>query len=148
MILGNIGDIKRYLNINKNLDEAIHFIMLNDISNLETGRIDIGEFCYVNVMDYTIDPEEKNPFEAHKLWGDIHLTAAGEEAIGITDMEHLNVTVPYDEKRDIFFGETDDFTTFCLDSKHFAIVFADDPHRVKIFKGSKNVRKVVFKFKL
>ena len=148
MILGNIKDIKRYLHLNKNLDDAVNFILNNDMTELSLGRHDITAYCYVNVMDYTVFEDEDNLFECHKLWGDIHLTAYGEEAIGICDLDGLTVINEYDQDKDILFGVCDEYLTYKLDNNHFAIVFDDDPHKVKIFTKDKHVRKIVFKFKL
>lgn len=148
MILGNIKDIKRYLGINKNLDSAINFILCNDLSISPLGITSINDNCYLNIMEYSIEDSENTLFECHKLWGDIHLCIKGEEAIAITDLQNLNICEEYNEEKDIMFGTSDDFVKYKIDYNHFAIVFNDDPHKVKVFTKDRFIKKAVFKFKI
>lgn len=148
MILGNIANIGTYKGFHKNVDAIIDFIQTHDLKTLPLGKTEINEECYVNIFDYTVDKERSKRFEGHKDWADIHMTLRGLEGINIANINNLTITTPYDESKDILFGETNQYTSYLLNESNYALVLEEDVHEVKVFAGDTNVVKAVFKFKL
>ena len=65
-----------------------------------TGRIDLSDDVYVNVMTYEPRPKESATAEIHGRYADIQLILDGEELIGIPVGETKEVQ-KYSEEKDI-----------------------------------------------
>jgi len=125
------------------------FLTETDLKSLPIGRIDLSDDVYAAVSEY----ETKNPkdakFESHKKYIDLQYIISGEEYIGLTHLNDIDVISPYDEKEDIAFFEYDGGDMLLASPTAYYIFFPDDIHRpcIQVNKAS-IVRKIVFKIKL
>lgn len=148
MIYDKLCNIENYKGQNKNLDTVIQFIQENDYTLLPIGKTIINDEVFVNVFEYEIDENTLSPFEYHKLYGDVHLVGKNQENINSTPVGNVEITTPYDEGSDAGLGNATAYDTYLVDHEHFYVAYPEDAHRVKVYAGKKDIRKIVFKFKL
>ena len=97
--------------------------------------------------------ETKNPedalFESHKKYIDLQYVILGEELIGLTNDQSIEVSQPYSEEKDIMFYNFDGGKMLQASTGNYFIFFPEDIHRpsIKTSKKSK-VKKLVMKIKV
>ena len=73
MLNGHISQLKNYKGLNKGLDEAIDYVLTQDLSKLEVGKNVISDLVTITKLVYV----GKNPGEAfpeeHREHLDMHL---------------------------------------------------------------------------
>ena len=148
MILADNRDALQYLGINPNLDAALKRLS-EGVFDVEPGNYPMdGENVWLNCVEYDTIPEEESFYEAHELYGDIHVMTRGCEKVFISRPSDLTLN----ERR-----EGKDFISYHGDAAHtlvlrpgtFLVVFPGDAHNIKMqVNGKETVRKAVFKFKL
>lgn len=147
MIIGKLEDLPRYKNINQNLDQAIDYLMKQDLKILEPGNYAIdGENVYMNRFDYeTVSPEE-SLLEGHHRYADIHIVIEGCEKIGYADKRDLEVDLPYSKKDDFVKYKGMPSVFYPMKPGCFAITFPEDIHMPKVQCGNeRTVKKAVLK---
>ncbi len=153
MILGkNIGDLKTYLGISKNLDFAIQFILSHDLLTIEPGKYAIeNENISLIREDYEPRDIKKCYFEAHKKYLDIQIVLKGKEGFGYCYLNNPNliVTDEYNDVKDVKKYNAKPEFVYEMTDGSFAIVFPEDVHMPKIkIVDNVFVNKAVFKVKL
>ncbi len=146
MIYTEIKNIGRYRGINEHLDKAIDYLCTHPLDGLEAGHYDIdGKLVYMNVFDYETIPEKGAFFEAHKKYADIHMTVAGEEIVGVSDMSKVSVK-SFDEEKDLIEVNGTIEHYIKLTPGKALITLPEDAHMVKLAAGSPSaVKKAVLK---
>ena len=66
MIVGKLKDLKRYKGIHPNIDEAIDYVLNNDLLALPKGKTIVSENVFINRDTYVANPMEKCFFENHE----------------------------------------------------------------------------------
>lgn len=145
MIYDKVTNIKKYLNIHKNIDKAINFILNNDMKYLKHGINQIDETLFYNKFDVTALDVKNAVFESHDKYLDLHILAVGDEYIGHRFVEDLNEEVEYNQKDDCYLYVTKPSKTIYQNTKSFAIFFPWDAHAPKMKANEKEITKVVFK---
>lgn len=150
MILGKIKDIKRYLHIHPNLDEAILFLDRENLSAYSTGSYPIKEKdVFMNRFDYETIAREQGFWEGHKEYLDIHIVVEGEELLGYADESDLKVIQPYNQEEDFIKYDGKESLFYTMKAGDFAIVFPEDIHMPKIMKNQPDsVKKAVIKVRV
>lgn len=149
MIYTKRKNLDRYLGMSSSLDTALRYLQKTDLTQLHKGRNEIdGELAFVNRFDYQTMPLEQAMWEGHIQYGDIHVLLSGNEKIGVTNIEALNVTIKKPEED--FLGFDGPVTTwFPMSEEDVLIVFPEDVHMVKVIDGESTlVEKACFKFKV
>lgn len=151
MIIGKIEDFFNVKFENENINKAFEFIKTHDLLALPEGKTVIdGDNVWVNRSTYYGKPLEECKIESHEKYLDLQLVIKGVEGMGYVDKERtgLEVTFPYDEKKDKmnFKGKLDGI--IYLHDHQFAIVWPNDLHMPLIKANDEVIEKAVFKIKL
>lgn len=152
MIYDNLKNIGKYHFDNENMEKAIEFLRSNDLLNMEQKRYEIvKDEVYINLLDINQKPLIEREYEAHNLFADIHIPVEGMDFIRSTETSNLEVTIPYNENADVFFGsyEGNAYTDSYIPVGYFGLYFPEDAHLVN---GTKNepgkIKKYVVKIKV
>ena len=149
MIVGKLKDLKRYKGIHPNIDEAIEYVLNNDLLALPKGKTIVSDNVFINRDTYIANPLEKCFFENHENYLDLQIVLRGKELFGYTDISNptLNVTVPYNVEKDVTKYSATDDTIFITLEEGFALVFNEDIHLAKAKVNDELVEKAVVKIK-
>ena len=80
MIIGKLKDLKRYLGLSAEIDEAINYTLSTNLLDLETGRYELNDYLVVNRQQYI---GKTDPFaESHKKYLDLQIVLKGNEKMG------------------------------------------------------------------
>ncbi|GFI23781.1 toxin-antitoxin biofilm protein TabA [Lachnospiraceae bacterium] len=146
MIYTEISNIGHYHGLGKYLDEAVDYLSSHSLEDVQAGHYEIdGNKVYMNVFDYDTIPEDGAFFEAHKKYADIHMTVAGEEIVGVSDMSKVSVKT-FDEEKDLLEVEGPVEHYIKLIPGKALITLPEDAHKVKLAVGNPSaVKKAVIK---
>ncbi len=146
MIYTEIANIGHYHGLCKFMDKAVDYLSSHPLDNLEAGHYEIdGDMVYMNVFDYETISENDGFFEAHKKYADIHMTVAGEEIVGVSDMSRVSIK-SFDENKDLLEVEGPVEHYMKLVPGKALITLPEDAHMVKLAAGSPSaVKKAVIK---
>lgn len=148
MIFDNINNCKKYQILNSHFEKAFSFLMREDLDSLALGRYDIdGDDVYAIVQEYETKDLADAKYEAHRKYIDIQYLIEGTENMGYSQMDKLNVFLPYNEENDfmVLIGEP---KLILYDPKEFFVLFPEDAHMPGVLHGKKEkVKKVVIKVK-
>lgn len=145
MILDSLEHLGNYTKFHAGFAEVLKFLADHDLQTLPLGRCDIkGEEVFVSINSYAT--KETPKVEFHKAYTDIQIVLEGHEQIGWMPRKDLRNVTPYDEKKDIAFGEG---LTQKMDAipGRFFVFFPEDAHQPGIGNGN-SVKKAVFKIRL
>jgi biofilm protein TabA len=148
MICDNIKNNKDYSSINKNFIKAFEFLKSHDLKNLEPGKYDIdGEKIFAMVQEYITQSEEEKKWESHKEYIDIQLIIDGQEIMGFSLVDNLEVEEDLTPEKDlIFYKETLNYSNIKFDTGDYAIFFPEDGHKPGCaLEQCSKVKKVVVK---
>ncbi|MDO5135634.1 MAG: YhcH/YjgK/YiaL family protein [Eubacteriales bacterium] len=128
------------------MDTAIRFLRESSLEELLPGRSEIdGDSVFVNRFAYAAIEESEAEFEAHRSYADIHLVLSGEEYIGVSDLEDMEITGE-DKETDSVFCTGKVQNRFYMRPGKVLILFPEDAHKVKIkTDDSSQVDKIVAK---
>ncbi|ADK69877.1 YhcH/YjgK/YiaL family protein [Mycoplasma mycoides subsp. mycoides] len=123
MIYNKISNLNRYLNLHKNIDFAIKFILNNNLKELKDGINVISDTLFYNkFITNTIDINNA-VFESHKKYLDLHILISGDEFIGHEFVDDLNEQVEYNLKDDVYLYRTKTKKTIYQNNQSFAFFF-------------------------
>ena len=146
----NNNNIKQSSDLDKRCLEAVDYLSKLSGETLSLGRHDVNKHFYYNVQEYTTDANKEKPYESHHNHIDIQLLLSGEEMMQVTDIDRLQVSVPYDEAKDcVFYHPSDNASGTILRPGSIMILYPKDGHRSMCItsKGNKVV-KLVGKIKI
>ncbi len=151
MIVGNIKNFKDVKFENENINKAFEFIYNNDLLALPEGKTVIdGENLWVNRSTYYGKDIDSCKIENHNYYLDLQLVIKGAEGFGYVNIDRagLEVSVPYDEKKDKtnYVGPLDGIIV--LHDGDFALVWPEDLHEPLIKHNDEIIEKAVFKIKI
>ena len=149
MIVGKLKDLKRYKGIHPNIDEAIDYVLNNDLKALPKGKTVVSENVYINRDTYVAKPLEDCFFENHEHYLDLQIVLEGKELFGYTDISNpsLKVTTPYNTEKDVTKYSATEDTIYITLEEGFALVFNEDIHLAKAKVNDELVEKAVVKIK-
>lgn len=129
------------------LDKAIDYILHLNFSNLKVGKYEVDPNFYYTVQEYIPGENREVPYESHRKHIDIQLLLEGEEMLQVTDVNRLEVSKPYDEKKDcILYRPSNNGSGTILRPESIVILYPKDAHRsIKIKEYSIRVKKIVGK---
>ena len=147
MITGKIKDLKRYIGINQNLDNAIAYIQKEEWRKAPLGETSVDQQrVLLRRFDCATVSSKDKPFEAHQRYGDIQLLVKGNELVEYTDAQHVSPLNAYQKDDDFQEYNGHALGTFLLEEDSFAICFPEDLHKPDITYQSQKVEKAVIKF--
>ncbi len=142
MIVTDIKDLENY----KNLIPCFKEIQKIDFKNLEPGKYEIDKDNYFFIFEK--DSMDKNVYECHKKYIDIHVPIEGQEIINFTSHSNVAIDNPYKAEDDVELGDkkTDIESTLILPKQQIAIFLPGEPHKPWLkFKKNEKVKKAVIK---
>lgn len=148
MIIGKLKDLKRYLGLSKEIDEAINYTVNNDLLALELGRYELNDYLVVNRQQYV---GKTDPFaESHKKYLDLQIVLKGKEKMGYADISNPNLEVmeEYNEEIDLAKYYVNDECFYLMSEASFALIFPEDVHRPGMKVDEEIIEKVVIKIKV
>ena len=128
-------------------NQAFNFLKTADLKNLPIGTQELeGKHLYIAVSEYNSKDKSETRYESHKKYIDIQYVIEGEELIGLTTLDKVEVDEPYNEEKDIAFYTFGGGNYIKATPKKFLIFFPNNVHRPSIKTGeSIPVKKAVVK---
>ncbi len=151
MIVDRIENARLYAPLHTQFKKAFAVLADPALAQKADGRYSVdGDDLYYMVQHYTTKPVDQARFESHKKYIDIQVLLAGQELLGYVPTTGLEVTVPYDEAKDIMFYRASTMTAQVrLEPGLCCILFPHDAHLPSCqITCPSEVHKVVFKIRV
>lgn len=128
-------------------NQALTFLKTANLAELPKGKQELeGEHVYISVDEYTTKDLENTRYESHKKYLDIQYVIRGVEVMGLTTLDKVEITEPYNETKDIAFYKNDVGDYLNITPESFAVFFPEDVHRPCIKADTNSVvKKIVVK---
>lgn len=148
MILNSLNSTERVERLHPLFKKALDYIKATDFSKMEDGKYELeGSRLFVNVASLFGKKKDEVAIETHKKYIDIQMPLLGVEKIGWKPgCELQEVSVPYDEEKDIEFYVDRPTAYTKIYPGQFAVYFPEDGHAPGIGEG--NIRKVIVKIQV
>lgn len=127
---------------------AYAFLKDKDLSSLPTGRYDLEDGVFLNVISYDAKDRALCKYEAHLRYVDLQFILSGSECIAVAPVKELAVTVPYDEEKDlVFYADDGKGDLYRLDGGMGLLLLPEDGHMPGIAADAEKpaVKKIVVK---
>lgn len=154
MIFDRLSNSVQYEKLGEKIKKGFDFLKNNDLKNFQDGRYIIeGDEnepeIYANIQTLTTKKEEEKKWEVHRKYIDIQYVIEGEEKMGFGVLEGFKeVTVKYDETKDIEFLEGKKYSFVKLQQGDFAVFFPSDVHAPMLAVNDPcEIKKVIVKIK-
>lgn len=151
MIVDRIENARLYASLHPLFQNAFAVLADPTTARKPDGRYSVeGDNLYYTVQHYTTKPVDQAKFESHRKYIDIQVLLAGQELLGYVPTAGLEVTVPYDDAKDILFYRAGTMTAQVrLEPGAFCILFPQDAHLPSCqITCPAEVHKVVFKIRV
>jgi biofilm protein TabA len=149
MIVTDLKNVDHQLAMTPALRKAIEFLCLRGLSDLPDGTTEIdGKKVFAIVQRYETAAADNPRFEFHRKFIDVQFIASGEETIGWTPLERVQITEVYDGGKDVGFGTTgsEPWTPVALKAGELAVLHPEDAHAPRLALGKAGpVLKIVVK---
>jgi len=123
----------------KHWKQAFTFLKEADLKNLPVGTQELeGKHLFVAVSEYDTKDKKDTKYEAHRKYIDIQYLISGEEQMGLTTLDKVEVADPYDAEKDLVFYLYEGGDYIKATQQNFLIFFPEDAHRPCI-KTNENV---------
>ena len=133
MIIGMIKDAARYEVLSGRIAEALKWLQTVDTAVLQEGKNPIrGEDIFCSVHFYDTTGADSRPWEGHRKYIDIHFIIKGEEIIGISPIDALQIKKDYDAQTDFIEFEGAAQQQILLKEGMFLIAFPEDIHKTAL----------------
>lgn len=143
-------DFYRNLGVEGRYAKAIDFLKNTDLENLAPGKYEIdGKNVFANVQEYTTIPWEEAKYETHRDYSDIQYMISGAETMTYAPIDELNVSVPYNEEKDVVFYDNENPGLKVVAKAGEYMIFNPwDGHKPKAAAGEPApIKKVIVKIK-
>ena len=133
MIIGMIKDAARYEVLSGRIAEALKWLQTVDTSVLQEGKNPIrGEDIFCSVHFYDTTGADARPWEGHRKYIDIHFIIKGEEIIGISPIDVMQIKKDYDAQTDFIEFEGATQQQILLKEGMLLIAFPEDIHKTAL----------------
>lgn len=149
MIIDHIRNRHLYYGLGEDFKAALDFFASYHDDNPVEADIPVpGSNVLVRVRPCMTKPAAQCPFEAHRLYADIHFVAAGVEAIGYQDKANM-VDGEYDAVSDASLLEGAG-PLLTLKEGYFMVTLPDDAHQPCVCAGEEpcKITKLIAKIKV
>ena len=105
----------------------------------------IEDKLFILIQRYATHPAEESKVEIHRNFADLQMLVAGNETIGFSPVEELEILTPYDEKGDyaLYRADWQKSTSLAMKAGNFAIFLPEEGHIPGCGDGSSVVKAVV-----
>lgn len=149
MILSKLSDSHLIEALHPSFKSVFDYLKQNDLSKVPTGRITLdADNIFINIDDAELRTQSEQVLEIHRQHIDIHIPLSGEEIVGWTPLDDLEVpsNEPFDVKRDFALYAQKASTYFTVKPGQFYIMFPEDAHAPIIGNGT--LRKLIAKVRV
>lgn len=149
MILSKLSDSHLIEALHPSFKSVFDYLKQNDLSKVPTGRITLdADNIFINIDDAKLRTQSEQVLEIHRQYIDIHIPLSGEEIVGWTPLDDLEVpsNEPFDVKRDFALYAQKASTYFTVKPGQFYIMFPEDAHAPIIGNGT--LRKLIAKVRV
>ncbi len=145
MIVTNLSELSRYVDVNPNFKTAFDFLKNNDLSSLSEDKIVVdAQKVFVIVSNTNLISAEVAKLEAHNKYIDIQLPISGAESFGWADRNKLaHPIADFDCEKDIQFFADQPTNYIRVAPGECIFFFPEDAHAPLIGEGE--IRKVIVK---
>lgn len=151
MLNGHISKLRDYKGINKGLDEAIEYLLSNDLNALPVGKTCVGDLITITKLVYVgKDPGQAFP-EEHREHLDMQILLKNKEACYYDYMEEIDQTkiqTPYNAEKDVIKFDVPLRNRIIMDTNNFTMFFPDDVHLPSQKINDEEIIKLVIKVKI
>lgn len=150
MFYSNLKYVDQYPFLPEAFQKVWAYIRETDMGSLENGSYEIeGKDIFVNIASYTsMTREERNFWEAHKEYVDVHYIIAGEEIIDVKLLDHVK-TGEYKEESDFLAIEARGGSAVHMHEKDVLILYPEEAHQTAVrVEEPTFVKKAIFKVRL
>lgn len=107
MIVDNIKNYAKYLNLSSGITRAIEYLASTDFTFVESGQYELdGKKLISIVQRYSTRTPEKAIWESHRKYIDVQFMAGGNERFGYAKLDNAPpVKTPYSDEKDVIFYE-------------------------------------------
>lgn len=145
MIVDKLENSNNYYGLGEKIEKGFKYLKENNLLDIECGIYEIdGRNIFVSVEEYLGKNINDCLWEGHKKYIDIQYIIRGKEKFGYINNEELNITVNYDEERDIYFGKGKG-RFLSLKEGEFIIFTPSDAHMPRIKVDENIIKKAVVK---
>ena len=137
MILDSLRNATAAVSLNPRFKQAFDFIMNNDLSKMEPGKIVLdGDNLFISLVEVAGKKPEEAKMEAHRKYIDIQVVLAGKDTMGWSAIDSCtSETDTYSAEKDIIFYTDKPTTYLTVYPGQFAIFFPEDGHAPAIGDG-------------
>jgi biofilm protein TabA len=151
MVVDKLENAHLYAGLSAKIKKGLEVLRDKKLPAKKDGRYEVdGDNLYYIIQRYTTKPIREGRIEAHKKYIDIQFAASGEEMIGHSLLDKLDIEEPYDGTKDVaFYKVPEKINTIKLSEGIFCILFPQDGHIPCCqVDGACRVLKVVVKVKI
>ena len=145
MIVDKLKNSNNYYGLSEGISKGFKYLEETNLLDLDCGIYEIdGKNIFVSIDEYLGKNIDDCLWEGHKKYIDIQYIISGEEKFGYLSNDNLDITVNYDEEKDIYFGKGEgQFLT--LKEGEFIIFTPSDAHMPSLMVNENLVKKAVVK---
>jgi biofilm protein TabA len=151
MVVDELENSHLYSGLSAKIERGLEVLKDEKLSARKEGRYEVdGDNLYYTIQRYKTKPVKEGRIEAHRKYIDIQFAASGEELIGHSLINQLDIEEPYDEAKDVvFYKVPKKINTIKLSEGIFCILFPQDGHMPCCqAAGACEVLKIVVKVKI
>lgn len=151
MIYDKLSNYENYKGIHERIYKALEHAAHNDFSSSVAGRNDVdGDNIYYNfVKEGETVPEDKNVYEAHREYVDIHVDIIGSEKVCVSELSEMTVTKEYEAEGDYLLASGPAMSQVHLTAGYFVVCLPSDVHMPMVAEGEPaKITKAIYKVKL
>ena len=137
MIVDNIQNYAKYLNLSPRITRAIEYIASTDFTFVESGQYELDGKNLVSIVNrYRTKLPEEAVWESHRKYIDVQFVAGGIEQFGYVPLASAPpLKTPYSEEKDVLFYEPGT-EIFAAPMGTFMIFYPDDIHAPGLAVGT------------
>ncbi len=156
-LIGTVDTLLKQSDLSK-FEVALNYLKNTDLDEVFTNsspghnftvELD-GKNLFAIFQTYVGKSAESAKMEGHQRYIDIQYIHSGKELILMSPLHEITTNSLYAEERDIYFPETNNFSTLLLTKGMAAILYPDDLHAPGIAAEDDGqlIQKIVFKVKI
>ncbi|MDA8099319.1 MAG: YhcH/YjgK/YiaL family protein [Nitrospiraceae bacterium] len=135
MIVTDLEHMEKQLPATPSFRKAMAFLRRKDLNTLADGRVEIdGDRVFALPQRYETLAPGAPKLEYHRKYIDIQFIVSGDETMGWATVDRMQISEPYDEKKDAAFGFADEgiLTLTRLVAGQLAVFFPEDGHAPRL----------------
>ena len=109
-------------------EKVQRFLNERNLQNLEVGKYELGDGCYVAVSEYESKQCGEIVYEAHRAYLDIQFLLYGKESIFLTDKNSAVCTREYDFENDYALYASEKGDEKILKAGELMVLYPEDLH--------------------